>query len=609
LRDSHSICRYKLSRPGLGRAVWTILFGCLAAVSALASSAVAAEQSYYRANGQKVYLAVQKQGHKLAIVLPGGKQSVLIGQDIIVRTHSDLRPSDSLLESAGLEVVRPLGGLESTWILRAGSGDDALAACRRLVEEGRVVWALPDFFIPVELLHVPDDHFYDRQWHLKHPDDQDIAVEDAWDITRGDSQVVVAVLDTGVDQGHADLAPARMVNPKNILSGSNDASPTSLAIDAHGTACMGLIAATADNQIGVSGVCPQCSWMPVRIFGDFAQLASMSQIAEGITYAADNGAWVISNSWGIGQELIDQGGFDMTPLYDAVRHAVNNGRDGKGSLVLFAAGNGDGNLNAQEIGPDELPAMDETMAIGGCDHNGTVARYSDFGSCVSVLAPTWSGWAGDPKIVSTDTSANGGYNKGGEWYVSEPGEGDVARGEPEPDEDGDYTAHFTGTSAATPIAAGVAALVLAANPELTYQEVIETLQSTAEQVGGVDYTDGHNIRYGYGRVHALRAVAVAKFGRDNSDGEACALDLNCSGICLTNPPASEPVCATPCVLMSDCAGEQICNEGFCVPEEPEIPDVVVKGGCACQHRPGPAAHGWPALMALLLIGLFRRRFY
>jgi len=543
----------------------------------------------------------------LAIELPNNKQSILIGQDIIVRTHSDLRLTTDLMDSAGLEVVRPLGGLEFTWVLRAANGSEALAACRRLVEEGLVVWALPDFFIPVQLLHVPDDPLYNQQWHLKHPDDQDIAVEEAWEITRGDSQVVVAVLDTGVDQSHTDLDPARMVSPRNILTGSNDASPSSLAIDAHGTACMGLVAATADNQIGVSGVCPQCSWMPVRIFGDFAQLAQLSQIAEGITYAADNGAWVISNSWGIGQELIDQGGIDMTPLYEAVRYAVNNGRDGQGSLVLFAAGNGDGSLNAQPIGADELPAMDETMAVGGCDHTGQVARYSDYGSCVSVLAPTWSGWTGDPKIVTTDTSANGGCNKGGEFYTSEPGQGDVAKGEPEPDEDGDYTAHFTGTSAATPIAAGVAALVLSANPDLTWQEVIEILQSTAEQIGGVDYTDGHNIRYGYGRVHALRAVAVAKFGRDNADYEPCALDLNCAGICLTNPPDSEPVCATACVLLSDCSGGQICSDGFCIPEEPEVPDVIIKGGCACQQSPGSSAHRWPALMIVLLIGLFRRK--
>ena len=122
-------------------------------------------------------------------------------------------------------------------------------------------------------------------------------------------------------------------------------------------------------------------------------------------------------------QTVDQGGFDMALLYEAVRHATTNGRGGKGCLVLFAAGNGDGDLNATPIGPDELPAMDETLAIGGCDHTGRVARYSDYGPCVSVVAPTWSGWSGDPKIVTTDTSGNAGYNKAGEFYVSEPGEG------------------------------------------------------------------------------------------------------------------------------------------------------------------------------------------
>ncbi len=392
-----------------------------------------------------------------------------------------------------------------------------------------------------------------------------------------------------------------MFKPRNILTGADDASPSDLAIDAHGTACMGLVAATADNQTGMSGVCPLCSGMPVRIFDDFAQMASISQIAEGIGYAADQGAWVISNSWGIGQELIDQGGIDMTPLYEAVRHAVSSGRGGKGCIMLFAAGNGDADLNAQPIGPDELPAMDETIAVGACGHDGYVARYSDYGSCVSFLAPSWSGQSGDPRIFTLDTAGDAGYNKAGEHYRSEPGQGDVSTGESEPDPEGDYTRYFGGTSAATPIAAGVAALVLSVNPDLTYLELKDILQSTAEKVGEIEYVDGHDDHYGYGRVNALRAVAVAKYGRDNPDGAPCALDLNCRDVCRSDQPdGGEPACATTCAVAEDCSEDHDCLAGYCGPEQPE---PVIEGGCGC----GTSAPGAFGILPLLVLVFFGRR--
>jgi len=569
---------------------------------AVASPARAEAWHYFRADGRLTTLDVSLENQRAEIRVPASRHPVRLGRNVIVRTGTDTPQFDDFREY-GLRTVRPLAGLARTWILGAENPRSAVQACARLYESGRVVWAVPDFIVPVSLCYLPDDPLYPAQWHLANADQQDIATEAAWDITRGISDVVVAVLDTGVDPGHPDLDASAMVNPKNILNGSDDPSPTQLAIDAHGTACTGLVAAIGDNGTGTIGVCPLCSWMPVRIFGDFAQMASLSQIAEGITYAADNGAWVISNSWGIGQELIDQGGLDMTVLYEAVHHAVNSGREAKGCVVLFAAGNGDGDLNAQPIGPDELPAMEETIAVGGCDHEGTAARYSDYGECVTVIAPTWSGWDGDPKIVSIDNPGNAGYNKGGEFYKSEPGQGDVPTGEAEPDEDGDYTQHFTGTSAATPIVAGVAALVLAANPELGWQDVRDILQSTADKVGGVDYLDGHNLRYGYGRVNAHRAVAVARYGRDNPDGAQCALDINCLGVCRTSPPGGgDPLCATPCSLDTDCGIDLVCLEGFCDEKEPD-PEIVVEGGCGC----GQVAGGWRALWLLLIPLSFIRR--
>lgn len=550
---------------------------------------------FYRADGSKVELHAEDSGDTLVIPVPGDPRPLRLERQIIVRIYQSL-PGKPVLSGLGLEVVRPLGNRPHTWILRAENARGALRACARLVEEDLVAWAVPDFRVPVDLHFRPDDQFYGLQWHLAHTGEADISAEGAWDLTRGNPDVVVAILDTGVDPAHHDLDHTRMVNPRNVVTGEDDASPESDSLNAHGTGCAGLAVAVQNNAIGVSGVCPRCSWMPVVALEGITTDEMLSGIAEAFYWAADNGAWILSNSWGIGQEKIDAG-FDITPLQDAVAYAVADGRGGKGCVVLFAAGNGDANLNALPIGPDELPAMPETIAVGGCDHNGNHAKYSDYGPYLSVVAPTWSGYPGDPKIITLDTSGDAGSNRGGEhWKFDRQDLRDVPTGELQPDEEGNYTAYFTGTSAATPIAAGVAALVLSVNPDLTFLEVMDILQSTAEKVGGVEYDqDGHHDEYGYGRVHAERAVAVARYGRNNPDGKLCRLDLNCENECLADPPVGEgPVCMTPCAATPECGDSRICHQGYCYPEflllllvdDTCEPEPEIHGGCS--HARGGA---------------------
>ncbi len=596
-----------------------VIMGCmivrLALMSWLAISTAAAappsaaknsgtRPSYYRADGRRVFLDAAAEGWTLVIRAPGEPRPILLEDQLIVRTEREGGLPDAALAGLDLRVVRPMRGLDYTWLLRAPDARSAVRACAELVEAGLVIWAVPDFVVPVQLHHQPDDPLYELQWHLEDQLGHDIAAEGAWDITTGDPQVIVAVIDTGVDMDHPDLDPTRMVAPRNEISDSDDSSPTSLAIDSHGTACMGLVAADMDNGLGVTGVCPSCGWMPVRVFGRGA-IMNLSAISEGIAWAVDNGAWILSNSWGIGQELIDQG-IDVVPVQDAVRYAVTNGRGGKGCVVLFASGNGDSDLNAQPIGPDELPAMEETIAVGGCDHLGVVAKYSDYGPCVSVVAPTWSGYPGEPRIATTDTSGDAGSNKQGENYRTDPDQNDFSTGWPEPDSAGDYTSRFTGTSAATPITAGVAALVLSVNPDLTWREVCDILRSTAGKVGqqAMDPRvqarydeDGHDDHYGHGRVQAERAVAVALFGTDLPNGEECWLDLNCQGDCVIDPALEEGlVCARPCEIQEACDQGQVCLEGHCH-REPDGGDdeVVITGGCGCgTDRPGESP--WLVLM-------------
>lgn len=581
----------------------------------LAVPASAAEWIYIRADGRPVHLTPVLEKGVYVLPAAGRARPVELTPQLVLRTKRKVDDSD--LKGFGLRLVRPMGGLDFTWLLAAANPKSAVQACHSLAGEDWVIWAVPDFRIPVEAMHTPSDPLYDLQWHLKDEQGQDLAMEGAWDMTTGDAQVVVAILDTGVDSSHLDLDPARMVAPRNEVANSSDGSPSELAIDHHGTACAGLIAADMDNGEGVVGICPDCSWMPVRIFARGA-IMNLSALSDGVSWAVDNGAWVLSNSWGIGQELIDQG-VDVAPVQDAVRHAVQTGRSGKGSVVLFAAGNGDSELNAQPIGPDELPAMSETIAVGGSDHLGAVAKYSDYGSCVSVLAPTWSGYSDEPHIVTIDTSGTDGANKDGVNFRTEPGGGDTSAGWPEPDAAGNYTGRFTGTSAATPMAAGVAALVLSVDPELTWQQVMDILEQTAEKVGlqaedprrVAAYDEaGHDDHYGHGRVHAERAVAVARYGIDQADGQACRLDLNCLGVCRADTPLSDaPVCVTLCDEVQPCAAPQVCQAGICLGgSDPDGggDELVIKGGCACGSEP-PAGVGAGWLLLLCCFFCLKRR--
>lgn len=554
-----------------------------------------ADPYFYRADGNRMELRAEDDGDALVIPVPGDPRSLRLENQIIVRV-------DGSLPDLGLEVVGKLADRPHTWILKAQNARAALQACARLVEEDLVVWAVPDFHVPVSLAFRPDDQLYGLQWHLSHTSAGHMSAEGAWDLTRGDPNVVVAILDTGVDSAHEDLDTARMVAPRNTIADIDDPAPNNTVIDAHGTACAGLIVATQNNEIGVSGVCPQCSWMPVRLLDGCFLMSQLSEIAEGLYWAADNGAWVMTNSWYIPQATIET--IDVTPIKDAIREAVTNGRGGKGAVVLFATGN-----TPREIGPDEFSAMDETMAIGGCGHDSFLFVDSSFGPYVSVVAPTWSGRRGDPRIVTLDVSGDVGYNRQGErWNYNDQCE-ESATGDLQPDAEGNYTSFFGGTSAATPNAAGVAALVLSVNPDLTWQEVRDILQSTADKIGEVEYDqNGHHDEFGYGRVNAERAVAVALYGRDNPDGKICRLDLNCENECLHDPPIGEgPLCMTACATTPECGDSRICLEGYCYPEfllllEDDTcePEPRVKGSCA--H-----ARGSSLWLFLLLFLLFYRR--
>jgi subtilisin-like proprotein convertase family protein len=295
-----------------------------------------------------------------------------------------------------------------------------------------------------------------------------------------DFDIRIAVLDEGVDTTHPDLA-----NVDRRYDGTEDdefQEPKSN--DAHGTACAGIVGATANNQLGVRGVAAGCSMYAVRIaFSDNSGenwVTTNEWIARSIDWAWENGADVLSNSWG--------GGSPSNLIIRAFNRARSQGRDGKGALVVIAAGNDDSLVDF----PGNLDGVLTVSASNQDDEPKTKSSSdgewwwgSNYGPQVDVAAPGVG-------IVTTDITGDRGYNRSGNLE--------------------DYVLNFNGTSAACPQVAAVCALVLSRNPNLTEAEVRTIVRETAEKVGSVHYdpTTGHNPRMGQGRVNALQAVQRAQ---------------------------------------------------------------------------------------------------
>lgn len=280
---------------------------------------------------------------------------------------------------------------------------------------------------------VPNDPWYVDQWHLKK-----IGAPAAWSTTTGSSTVVIAILDTGVDSAHPDLA-AKMVPGWNIYNNNSDTRD----VGGHGTAVAGTAAASSNNADGVASVAWQSSIMPIRVT-DSSGYAAFSALASGLQWAADHGARVANLSFNAS---------DSATVRSAAQYFQN-----KGGVVAVASGN-QATFNSAADNP-------YVLTVGATDPNDLLASFSNTGNNVDLTAPG----------TNIRTTANGGT------YVS-----------------------TAGTSLSAPIVAGVAALVLSANPGLTPTEVQNILKQSADDLGG----SGWDTSFGWGRVNAARAVALA----------------------------------------------------------------------------------------------------
>lgn len=379
-----------------------------------------------------------------------------------------------------------------------------------LNQNSSVVFAEPNF---IRLLKpYTNDPEFDSQWSINNQGylggtvDADMDVEEAWDYSTG-AGITVAIIDEGVDLTHPDLTANLLMGFDATGNGSNGA-PNEDNDDAHDTACAGIVGAIADNTIGIAGVAYDTNILPVRIaFSNGLPLGDPNRrwvtndtwVANGINWAWQNGADILSNSWG--------GGNPSATITSAINNAVNNGRNNGtvnlGSIVLFSSGND----NDAVAYPANLPNVIAVGAISMCNER----KRSTSNGALLVGSTVQS----DPENTSCDGEWWWGSNFGNEidvvapgveiWTTDISGANGYTNDDLEPD--------FNGTSSACPNVAGVAALILSVNPNLTGQEARDIIESTAQKVGGYNYarTRGRangtwNNEMGYGLVNALAAI-------------------------------------------------------------------------------------------------------
>jgi|GEM_PF-2765995 len=349
-----------------------------------------------------------------------------------------------------------------------------------LYEEKETRWAQPDFIAPFYKRAVVNDPLFDIQWHLTNDGHlanatlgADAKVAAAWNTTMGTSSVRICIFDDAVEINHEDLSN-NFVAGLDIDTLGPDPSPKLLVgpnAEIHGTACAGVAVARGNNGLGGCGAAPNCSLMGIRWGNTFGG----NSIA--FYWARTNGADVISCSWGTVMGNI---------LYDAIRDAAVYGRNGLGCTILFAAGN-----SAKTIDKYDPARHPYVICVTASDANDKRSSYSSYGDVASITAP--SSGNSSPGITTTDYMGSDGYSTDNYCRATD------ATG-------------FGGTSSATPLAAGVAALCLSVNSNLTYLNVKALLQETADKIDSSKYpynVAGWNEYLGYGRINAGNAVAMA----------------------------------------------------------------------------------------------------
>jgi subtilisin family serine protease len=396
---------------------------------------------------QVAELAIINEGAQVAIVTMSSRatrsllpehsraESREVSEIIVVFSQSVGETKRSEIAKAQLLTKRGEIPKLNAVIFAIDENDTALEAANRIgyMHKNEVLFAEPNAIVPPEYL--TNDPLLSGQWHIPK-----IGADTVWDSTHGEN-IVVGVLDTGVDCIHPDLA-------QNCVPGFNTASNNTNSSDlyGHGTKVAGVISAIGDNTLGVAGTAYGAKIMPIRVTNDAQGLASYSDIANGILYAADHNVRIANVSYGA---------YDSQTIASAAQYLAS-----KGGILTMSAGNA-GTVSSVKNDPN-------IIVVSATDMGDVRASWSSYGSPVDVAAPG----------LAISTTASGG------GFIS-----------------------MSGTSFSSPMTAAVAALVWSKVPNLSNAQLTQVLLGTALDKGAAGYDQEYG--FGRIDAHAALNAALS----------------------------------------------------------------------------------------------------
>ncbi len=457
---------------------------------------------------------VKYKPHELLLKFPVGATDADIA--LILSNYDSVTQIDRIV----LPTQQPNSPLQQWRLVRFQANTDLLAQQARFAQDSRIT--ATDLNVVLSIAANPNDTAFSQQWGLHNTGqteglpDADIDAPAAWDVSIGSSDVVVAVLDTGIDYEHPDLRANRWVNELeanglpffdddgngyvddvygydfsygNVTPSATGVFPpgdTPRDTHNHGTHVAGIIGAVGNNNRGISGVSPNVSLMPVQMLSDWMGTGTVVEAALAINYATANGADIINASFG---GYLD--GWGRFVMADAIQTALN-----QDVLVVTAAGNhtleglgGDGNQNGAGGNNDVRPFYPASfdapnlLSVAATNAQDELATFSNYGATsVHLGAPGAKIWSTLPSARKESNSAV--------W---------------KPEKNEDHYGFNSGTSMAAPHVTGAAALMLAVNPNLTANQLKNLLMTTVDPLATLQ---GKTVTGG--RLNLAKALAAAQ---------------------------------------------------------------------------------------------------
>ncbi|MBP5406240.1 S8 family serine peptidase [bacterium] len=441
---------------------------------------------------------------------------------IVFTKYMPKEEQEKVLKTFNLEVIEIVDEENNFYQVKLPAGTDPFAIANALFKGQLVRWAQPNWtWHMIPLSTTPDDPYFSKQWHLTQ-----INAPEAWDTeTAENKDVRIAIVDTGVDLNHPDLNVLSNLGKDYIgnLGGAPNTSRNGNDHEGvpHGTSCAGLAAAKTNNGMGVSASCWGCPIIPIRLIADSTSQYYSIKAEDNynaMKHAYENGAWVVSNSWGM-QDVDNWGNCTGVPSDNYSSQGVidgrTKGRGGKGTIFLWAAGNSHCNTNQNAFLKDN-----NFLTVSAIGQSGSMESYSNYGTEIDIAAGAGAN--------TTDIQGNQyGYACNSYGCLGSL------------DSNGDYTSGFSGTSAATPVAAGAVALMLAANPDLDVSGALNCVKVSARKpstncsegswtMQNDEWIQGgskeHSPCFGFGIIDANAMVVGAKNGTCGSCVATAAVD-------------------------------------------------------------------------------------